>query len=243
MENRQFLRHTAQKVRLAQLLQGEFIEGNENQASFLKTSKGEELFRLNVIAIVVDIEKVGSITNIMLDDSTGRVMVRSFEESQAVQDLQVGNVVLIIGKIRQYNQEKYLSAEIIKQVDPLWLQVRAKEHPAEKIVVQKVEKESSKVEDVDIEVIEEVKENNVQEEKGAAGGAEVIEEAPTNSEDEEMLPVQKICKIIQDNDSGDGVPIEEVIEKSPINDTEDIIQRMLEAGDIFQNQPGRVKVL
>ena len=169
MENRQFLRHTAQKVRLAQLLQGEFIEGNENQASFLKTSKGEELFRLNVIAIVVDIEKVGSITNIMLDDSTGRVMVRSFEESQAVQDLQVGNVVLIIGKIRQYNQEKYLSAEIIKQVDPLWLQVRAKEHPAEKIVVQKVEKESSKVEDVDIEVIEEVKENNVQEEKGAAG--------------------------------------------------------------------------
>ena len=58
-----------------------------------------------------------------------------------------------------------------------------------------------------------------------------------------MLPIQKLTNLIKELDTGDGVLIEEVISKSPLNDTEQLIEKMLENGDIFQNLPGKVKVL
>ena len=42
---------------------------------------------------------------------------------------------------------------------------------------------------------------------------------------------------------GEGAPIEEVIEQSKISNTNKIITKMLESGDIFQLSPGRVKLL
>ena len=60
---------------------------------------------------------------------------------------------------------------------------------------------------------------------------------------EEDLPIQKIIHLITELDKGDGVFIEEIIEKSTLNETEKLIQNMLENGDIFQNYPGKIKVL
>ena len=37
--------------------------------------------------------------------------------------------------------------------------------------------------------------------------------------------------------------IEELISKSMLNDTEQLIEKMLENGDIYQNLPGKIKVL
>ena len=69
------------------------------------------------------------------------------------------------------------------------------------------------------------------------------EEEENISEEAELLPIQKLTNLIKELDTGDGVLIEEVISKSPLNDTEQLIEKMLENGDIFQNLPGKVKVL
>jgi len=37
--------------------------------------------------------------------------------------------------------------------------------------------------------------------------------------------------------------IEEVLEKSLLTNSEKMLQKMLECGEIFENQPGKVKVL
>ena len=37
--------------------------------------------------------------------------------------------------------------------------------------------------------------------------------------------------------------MEEIISKSPLNNTEQLLEKMLESGEIFQNSPGKVKVL
>ncbi|MBT3465494.1 hypothetical protein HN451_10975, partial [archaeon] len=62
-------------------------------------------------------------------------------------------------------------------------------------------------------------------------------------EENVLLPVQKIINLIKELDPGEGVMIEELISKSMLNDTEKLIEKMLEAGDIYQNLPGKVKVL
>ena len=72
----------------------------------------------------------------------------------------------------------------------------------------------------------------------------IIEEiSEETKEQEKLLPIEKITQLIKKLDQGEGVLIEEIIEQSILDDTEQLIEKMMESGDIFQNQPGRVKVL
>ena len=57
------------------------------------------------------------------------------------------------------------------------------------------------------------------------------------------LPFQRILGIIKELDNGDGARIDDIIEKSPLKETEDLLQKMLEKGEIFQITSGKVKVL
>ena len=61
--------------------------------------------------------------------------------------------------------------------------------------------------------------------------------------DEPLLPRQKIAQLIKEMDDGKGVLIEDLLEKSPIQETEQVLGQMLESGEIFQILPGKVKVL
>ena len=166
---------------------------------------------INLIAIILNKEKLGTITNFLLDDGSGKIIFRSFEEKTVLNNLAVGQVVLIIGKIRIYNQEKYISPEIIKVVGPLWLKARSLELK-----------------------------NIVKSKPPLIKSEQTIK---IKKEDQKPLPTQKLIQIIQKLDGGEGVLIEKLIKESPLKETEQIIEKMIKNGDIFQNLPGKVKVL
>jgi len=109
------------------------------------------------------------------------------------------------------------------------LKVRSIEkNQRKKIFSNKINKESINKEEVSTEVIIN----------------ELINESKENIEEKvESLPFEKIINLVNELDSGSGVLIEEIIQKSSLNNTEEFIQKMLERGDIFQNQPGKIKVL
>jgi len=94
-----------------------------------------------------------------------------------------------------------------------------------------IEKEVNKVSEKNIEEVKNVEKVDVEEN-------EIVD-----VEENVLLPVQKIINLIKELDPGEGVMIEELISKSMLNDTEKLIEKMLEAGDIYQNLPGKVKVL
>ena len=83
--------------------------------------------RINLIATIVGKEKLGSITNLMIDDGSGKIVLRCFEESKALEQLKISDSVLVIGRVRQYNQEYYISPEIVKKVPFAWLRLRVLE--------------------------------------------------------------------------------------------------------------------
>ncbi|PIN73540.1 hypothetical protein COV20_04935 [Candidatus Woesearchaeota archaeon CG10_big_fil_rev_8_21_14_0_10_45_16] len=222
MEKTNYLRHPAVKTTIRSIIKGRFVQENDQNPNYILTEEQEKIYRFNVVAVVVQKENVGSISNLLLDDGSGRIILRSFEESRAIESLQVGEAVLCIGKVRAYNEEKYLSPEIVKKVDVAWLKVRNLEcpHPVEM--------------------------------EGAAEEPAAEEELPTDEQEEEIedlpqqnlqLPHDKINNLIKELDAGSGALIEEIIEKSPLQDTEKILEKMMESGEIFQCQPGRVKVL
>ena len=218
-----YQRYVAIKTTIKVLLEGEYKQENEETPNYLLTIGQEKIFRMNLMATILNKEIQGNITNFLLDDGSGKINLRYFEESKILVKLNIGDVVLVIGKLRIYNQEKYISPEIVKKINPAWLKVRALKTKniieAPKIIVEKEE------------VVENVEEKLI----------EVVQEE--NDKDVELLPIQKVTELIKSLDKGEGVMIEEIISKSPVNDTEKLLEKMLEGGEIFQNSPGKVKVL
>ncbi len=232
-QNGNNVRQTAVKIYIKDLLLGTYIQEVEQNPNYLQTINNQNIYRLNVIGIIIQKEILGTITNFLIDDSTGTIIARFFEENKYLEQFNVGDIVLITGKIRTYNQEKYISPEIIKKVSSLWLKIRLKElgstgasENTPIIMIGKKEKQ--------IEVQQPKMTGRVQQDQ-------ILEEVI--AEDDIIVPYQKIMQLIRTLDKGEGVRIEEIIEKSPLQNTEEIIETMLKNGDIFQNNPGKVKVL
>ncbi len=220
----------ALKIPINAIIEGEYIIEKEQEPNYLLLNSELKIYRVNLAAVVVMKEKIGMITTFLLDDGTGKITARLFEENKALKNSEVGDAVCLIGRIRVYNNEKYISPEILKKVDPLWLRVRKEEMREQwqngKSDLPK-EKNTSK-EELERKTSTQKRDLLFKEEKTSGTIA---------------LPIEKITKIIKELDQGQGVFIEEIMERSPLKDTDALIKRMLENGDIFQNQPGKVKVL
>jgi hypothetical protein len=157
--------------------------------------------------------------------------------------------------VRQYNQEKYLTSEIVKKLDSSWLKLRKTELHEKFSLLPEAKKEDEIQKGKEIFAsLPEIKplKATLFEEKGVIPlkeglkDDEVIEEEEILEEvveEKVLLPTQKLLLLIKELDQGNGVLMEEVLSKSPLNDTEKLLEKMLEKGDIFQNLPGRVKVL
>jgi len=218
-----FTRHPAVKTLISDLNKGNYVQDDEQAPNYLEF-KNKKIYRLNLIATLVEKEVIGSITNLLLDDGKGRIILRSFEENKNIEGLNVGDVVLVVGKIRTYNEERYISPEIVKKVNPLWLKLRSLEMKKKSEVKESRESENKKEDDI------------VLVEGDYLGKVE-------EQEENKLLPNQKIISLIKELDGGGGVLMEDIIEKSVLDNVEKILDRMLETGEIFQIQPGKVKVL
>ncbi len=225
-------RQIAVKIYIADLLSGIYIQEVEQNPNYLQTIHNHKIYRLNVIAIIIQKEMLGSITNFLIDDSTGTIVARFFEENKYLERFKVGDVVLVVGKVRTYNQEKYISPEIVKKVSPLWLKIRLKELKLSSVQENK---------ELKIDLVNQIQQKGQQPIISTVQQDKLQEEDVV--EDNIILPYQKITQLIRDLDAGEGVRIEEIMEKSPLQNTEEIIEMMLKNGDIFQNSPGKVKVL
>ena len=117
-------RATAHKLLVCDILSATYQKPENEDANFLLI-ENKKINRINLIGIIVQKESLGNITNLLLDDGSGRIIVRSFEETVFLKELCVGSTILVIGKVREYNNEKYLSYEVIKEVSSLWLKVRS----------------------------------------------------------------------------------------------------------------------
>ncbi len=262
-------RQIAYKILLSTIIDHEYVIEKEQEPNYLKIASDIKIYRANIIAVVVGKEKIGMITNYLLDDGSGKITARVFEESKAIKNVEIGDCIQVIGKIRIYNEEKYVSPEIVKKIDILWLKIRSfelkkavkqkkdqnKEEEKEEVSIiinekktQKEKKEENKEihKELSLRSIKEKTENQknkIKEQKEENQQNNKKEDNDNNIIEDLSLPSEKIIRLIKEMDKGSGVFIEELIEKSPLDDTEKIIQKMLEHGDIFQNLPGKVKVL
>lgn len=205
-ENQKFQRQIAYKLRIADILEGKFTK-DDISAGYIKLND-LNVSRVNVVCtLVYKQEQAGSYSSAVIDDGTGRISMRSFE-SDAFSKIDVGDILLVIGRIREFNNEKYIIPEITKKIESIeWLNLRRME-----------------LKNFEVAKIEENKKT------------EIAEEQNTSIVDE-------VYSLIRKMDNGEGVAIEEVIKSSNNSKAEQIINRLLESGDVFEVKPGKLKIL
>lgn len=244
---KQNFRTEAKILPISYLHLGDYIVGNETANSYLKLIDGSELIRINCVAAVVRREDLGTITILTIDDGSDNVSVRIFDKKESINDINVGQVVLIIGRIREYNKERYIAAEIIKIVSPRWLKYRSLilKFSHQKIDPKIKENEKVKFEEDNssFKKIKKIIESEHEDKNNQNKELKLEQESKIIEEKEEINPYLELINLISKLDSGEGVALEIIINESEFSNTEELLQKMMENGDIFQNMPGKVKVL
>lgn len=208
LEQKSYQRQIAYKVSIFDILNGNFTK-DEFSAGYINLN-GLNISRTNIIAtIVYKSDQNSSYASAVIDDGTGRISLRSFENNIIFSKADIGDVVLVIGKIRDFNSEKYIIPEIIKKINNFaWVDVRKLELRKRISIDDDYNKDEVK------DSSEEINDSN-----------------------------EEVYSIIKRLDKGDGVPIDDIIKSSNNSKVENIINKLLENGEIFEIKSGMVKVL
>jgi RPA family protein len=216
MAEEQQKRQIAEKARIKYILQGRYVQQEGWNPNYIEAVDGRKISRVNIIGAVVSKEEGEEINynSIIIDDGSGKISARVFgEEIKRLKNVNIGDVVLIVGRPREYGGERYILLEIIKKIeDKKWIEVRQKELGKE----LDVEKEEKAEKDFEEEV---------------SSAEDVVKEEST---------AEKIIDFVRKTDGGDGVDIEDIVNEFS---DEDCVKNLLSEGELFEIRPGRVKVL
>jgi RPA family protein len=116
-----FERMTARKVKISDLMNGKWVKKEGMEPSFIVTSYGEQVSRARILGTVVAkfLAEDGNFGSITLDDSTDTIRAKTFKTVKPLEEVEIGDIVDAIGKVREYNAEIYFIPEIIYKVqDP-----------------------------------------------------------------------------------------------------------------------------
>lgn len=121
-------RQTAYKIRIRDLLSGVYgKEEGEWEPNYI-LFKDKRISRVNIIANIIDKyeNEDKSYGTIDLDDGTSVIKGKVWREDiHLLENAKVGDLVLVIAKVKELNDERYLTLEIIKFLDnPQWAELR-----------------------------------------------------------------------------------------------------------------------
>jgi DNA polymerase III alpha subunit len=134
MPDSQFKRNVAYKFRIGDILIGKPIFDGE-RFGFLELGD-RKIIRVNVIGNIIDkYESEGEkkYCFLTLDDGSGQIKIKYFgDDVDKFKNAVQGQTVLIIGNLRNFNNETYIAPEIIKEQDTRYLLIRKLEIEKEK---------------------------------------------------------------------------------------------------------------
>ena len=226
-------RSTAHRIRLKNIVNSPYEKREGFNPSVIKFNN-LEISRVNVIASIVgkyltDDQNYCAIT---LDDGSETIRVKNFgAEVGTIKELNVGDIVRIIGKVKEYNEEKYIAGEISKVLNPNWL------------IVNEIELSNQKQTETDTSTTDSI--NKVIETKPNSSENEEIISISSESSDSESSIKQKILQYLKNNDNGTGVIMDQIMNSLDISSEEvkNSLYELLKVGEIYEPKKGILKIL
>ena len=131
-------RQVARKIDIKTINRGNFvqIERKSEEDRYLPNYievNGMKISRVRVLATVIDkfVSEDGNYATLTLDDTTDTIRCKIFMNSnfsdnlsrqnlidlEAINNIEKGDLIDVIGKIREYNEERYIQPEIIVKIE------------------------------------------------------------------------------------------------------------------------------
>lgn len=238
-----FQRHVAYKVSIDEINTGRYHKEEGLKSNFLIIQNGIKASRVNIFCVMIsELTEGPGFFELMIDDGTGSIQLRSFESGDVFQGLAVGSIVCVIGRPREFNNEMYLIPEIIKKIDKNWVEVRRLElSKRQRVVSTDLKDDAARTESVDAK--EETAEIKKEEKNGTI--EEEISDTRSNATDHISKTQDisaKVYAVIKELDTGSGADHELVIQNVG-EGSDKIVSKLLIEGEIFETSPGKLKIL
>lgn len=218
------IRGTAFKVHIRDITEGKFSKSRSRwEPSYVLTPLNENVSRVRVMGTVVarfvgEDQKYASLT---LDDGSDTIAARAFRDDvELLQEVKPGDIVDVIGKVKEYADEKYINVESVRRVeDPNWELVRRLE------LLIKGRRSAG----------------------GEAGQLEASRETPMEEavaeEVVEEEPKMVLLNLIEELDEGEGVKYVTLLKESGLGEEtmEAALNELMQDGEVYEPKIGRFK--
>lgn len=236
-------RSPAKKIRITDINSGKFFSGSKEEMKppYIITPFGEKVSRVNVIGTVV--EKFESVdkpfASVTVDDGSDAIRVKAFqEEVEKLRNVKHGQFVNIIGKVKNYNGETYITSEIVKEVSDLNFENMRnleilKELAVRKKIVNEIRDLRDSMSDEELEVYA----------KEKYGMDDEIIETVLEGRSVESDYKPKVLELIEKMDDGSGVGIGKIFESLNLDENivENVISDLLSSGLVYEPVVGKLK--
>jgi RPA family protein len=229
----------AAKVRISEIVDGKFYPGSKETMapSYVISPFGERLARANILATVTDkfASEDGNYASLTLDDGSGAMQARAFgEDAKMFGKVDVGDLAIVIGKLKEYNDEVYVNAESVKKADANYENLRKSE------ILERLISRKSLVREIR-QAAEEMDEEELLEHAKKLGIDKEQIEAMLERKEVDYKP--KMLDLIESMDDGEGVEIGKLFEisKLPEHIIERAIDELLTDGEIYEPIVGKLK--
>ncbi|MEK6869208.1 MAG: hypothetical protein AABX74_03205, partial [Nanoarchaeota archaeon] len=116
-------RQTAYKVTVKDIIDSRYIKTSGMEPNYLEVGS-KQISRVNILGVIVEKLDMDNYKALVIDDGSGRISARVFDGNIFLSNVEVGDVVNLIGRPREFSSEKYVIIEAIKKTDPAWARVR-----------------------------------------------------------------------------------------------------------------------
>lgn len=208
-------RQTAYKVFIGDLLSGEYVkELGEWDPNYLLI-KDKKVSRINIVASVISkFETPEQYVSLDVDDGSGVISLKTWKEDVKLFDgVKIGDLVLVVGRVRQYNDQIYVTPEIVKVLQDFgWSKLRKLE--LERIWGKREEVKVGQEKKPELVVTEEAV-------------TETSRQKVLNIIEKEEVDLKRVVEL--SNLNSDEVKV--------------IVQNLLKEGEIFEPRPGVLKII
>ncbi len=241
------LRQTTSRARISDIVTGNFVRKEGFEPSYVLTDLGQRISRIYLIGTIVDkfMNENGNYSSITIDDDSDSIRIKAFKEQVNIFDnFNVGDLVMVIGKVRNYADENYIIPEIVKEVTDPNLESLHKLEVLKQFMLHKKALKIIKKEKENFGDVEKLK-NYVKEQYGidedvVDSTLEVFSmEEETKEKDYKPLLLETLDRL----DEGEGVEIKKLLEESklPEHTFEETINEILSDGVCFEPKPGIIR--
>jgi len=235
------MRSTAYKLKIKDLVGGKYVPPSEEAPGHLVTPWGEKVLRAHLIATIVDkfVRDDEGYAAMWLDDGSATIRAKAWgEDVRRMTRFEVGDLVEVVGRVREYDGEVHVVPEVIRRVeDPNWELVRELEilYARKKLLAEgrllRPEPRSG------------IQSAEPPEREQAVGEVEELEELPLPEVPEELK--KKALLSVEKLEGEEGASVTDVAADLDISrkEAEDALYMLLIEGQIYEPKAGRFKRL